>query len=258
MSVEMPKNLDEMIEQCFVLLGEPVIKVNVTREQARIKVRYGIKKFVEYHYEGTDKAWLKVPITDSIGINKQFKLPDYVIGVEKLMNYSTFGGMSQDPMISASWANMWTNLTRNAWGYGMNYGSNIKLDMYLYQREMSEWELMFNPVPNWSFNTVTKVMQIDGSQAKMPIGGFFMIRAFVDMAAVTDRFWQQPLLVNYCAALIREQWGTNLIKYVEMGLPGGNKVNGERILAKAEADIAKYEEEIMESGSYSQTFVTIG
>ena len=252
MSVEIPETREEMIDHCFMLLGEPVVKVNVTRDQARAKIRYGIKKFIEYHYEGTDQAWIRVPITDSVSINKKIQLPEFVVGVQKLLNYKT---NNYNFSSNSVYTSMWSILSRNLFS---EVTSASKLDIYLYERELSEWETLFNNVPAWSFNTVTKEMQIDGSQSRMPVGGEFMIKVFVDLSMITGRFWMNPFLIRYCEALIREQWGNNLIKFPEIGLPGGMRVSGDRILSKAEQDIAKLEEEMFENASAAQSFILIG
>ena len=52
-------------------------------------------------------------------------------------------------------------------------------------------------------------------------------------------------LRKYTTALIKKQWGQNLSKFEGMQLPGGVTFNGQQILADANEEIAKLEEEVI-------------
>jgi len=49
------------------------------------------------------------------------------------------------------------------------------------------------------------------------------------------------LLKKYLTALLKKQWGTNLLKFEGMTLPGGVTLNGRAIYEDAIADIEKIE-----------------
>ena len=65
--------------------------------------------------------------------------------------------------------------------------------------------------------------------------------------------WNDRWLQRYASALIKRQWGTNLTKFTGMTLPGGVQFNGEKILNDAEAEIEKYEQEMIISYSLPVT-----
>ena len=52
------------------------------------------------------------------------------------------------------------------------------------------------------------------------------------------------LLKKYLTALIKRQWGLNLIKFEGMQLPGGVTLNGRQIYDDAVQDIEKIEEDM--------------
>ena len=52
-------------------------------------------------------------------------------------------------------------------------------------------------------------------------------------------------LKKYLTALIKSQWGTNLIKFEGMQLPGGVTLNGRQIFDDAREEIIKLEEEML-------------
>ena len=51
-------------------------------------------------------------------------------------------------------------------------------------------------------------------------------------------------LKNYTTALIKRQWGANLIKFEGMQLPGGVTINGRQIFEDAMAEIERLREVI--------------
>lgn len=65
----------------------------------------------------------------------------------------------------------------------------------------------------------------------------------VDPDTFTD-VYNDMFLKNYLTALIKRQWGLNLIKFEGMQLPGGVTLNGRQIFDDAKEEIAKLEEEM--------------
>jgi hypothetical protein len=51
-------------------------------------------------------------------------------------------------------------------------------------------------------------------------------------------------LKEYTTALIKQQWGSNLIKFEGMVLPGGVQLNGRQIFEDATQEIAQLRERI--------------
>ena len=51
-------------------------------------------------------------------------------------------------------------------------------------------------------------------------------------------------LKDYCTALIRRQWGENLIRYVNMTLPGGMQLNGQKIYDDAVIEVEMLENKL--------------
>jgi hypothetical protein len=54
-----------------------------------------------------------------------------------------------------------------------------------------------------------------------------------------NSLWNHRFLKEYATALIKRQWGTNLIKFDGMTLPGGVTVNARLIYEDALADIER-------------------
>jgi hypothetical protein len=63
-----------------------------------------------------------------------------------------------------------------------------------------------------------------------------------------DRIWNDSFLKPYLTALIKKQWGQNLIKFQGVKLPGGVELNGRQMYDDALREI----DEIM--GKMSNTY----
>jgi len=51
------------------------------------------------------------------------------------------------------------------------------------------------------------------------------------------RVWNDSFLKKYLTALIKKQWGQNLMKFQGVKLPGGVELNGRQIYDDAEKDL---------------------
>ena len=78
----------------------------------------------------------------------------------------------------------------------------------------------------------------------MSVGGYIIIECYtaVNPEDYPD-VYNDMALKRYTTALFKRQWGTNLIKFEGMQLPGGVTINGRQIFDDASNDIQKLEEE---------------
>jgi hypothetical protein len=89
---------------------------------------------------------------------------------------------------------------------------------------------------------------LDHNMKALNAGNFIIIEAyaFIDSEEYS-RMWSDRWLQNYASVLVREQWGQNLTKFVNMQLVGGVQFNGEMILNDARTERQKMEEEAIGS-----------
>ena len=59
------------------------------------------------------------------------------------------------------------------------------------------------------------------------------------------RVYNDSFLKKYLTALIKKQWGQNLIKFQGVKLPGGIEFNGRQLYDDAQADLDKIQEKMM-------------
>ena len=59
-----------------------------------------------------------------------------------------------------------------------------------------------------------------------------------------SRVWNDSFLKRYLTALIKRQWGQNLIKFQGVKLPGGIELNGRQIYDDAQKDLEVIREQM--------------
>ena len=95
---------------------------------------------------------------------------------------------------------------------------------------------------------------IDMDWRILNVGDFVILEAYqiVD-PNMYSKVWGDRWLLRYAAALIKQQWGTNLKKFEGMQLPGGLKFNGQKIYDEANEERLALEKEMMENYSMPVT-----
>jgi hypothetical protein len=85
----------------------------------------------------------------------------------------------------------------------------------------------------------------DFNDKDVKAGDYIVYEAYktVDSGAHTKVF-NDMWLKEYTTALIKQQWGSNLIKFEGMQMPGGVTLNGRQIFEDAMQDIEKLREKI--------------
>lgn len=80
---------------------------------------------------------------------------------------------------------------------------------------------------------------------KAPVGQWIIVECYrtLDPTAYPD-VWSDRVLRNYATQLIKRQWGSNLMKFQGITMPGGITLNGEKIFGDADARIQEMEKEM--------------
>ena len=81
---------------------------------------------------------------------------------------------------------------------------------------------------------------------KVNVGDYIVAKVYqkVDPDTHTDA-WNDRWLKGYATALIKRQWGQNLVKYEGMQMPGGVQFQGRAILEDANTEILRLQEEMI-------------
>jgi hypothetical protein len=97
-----------------------------------------------------------------------------------------------------------------------------------------------------SFDRHQDRLRIDMDWAnEVSVGGYIVVEAYriIDPATFTD-VYNDYFLKKYATALVKKQWGANLIKFEGMTMPGGVTFNGRQLFDDAVEELQRLEEEV--------------
>lgn len=76
-----PTTKQEFKEYCLRRLGKPVIEINVDDEQVDDRISDALNYYRDYHFDGTEKDYLKHQLTSSDITNQYISVDESIIGV---------------------------------------------------------------------------------------------------------------------------------------------------------------------------------
>jgi len=236
-----PTTRQQFIDTCLRKLGAPVIDINVDNDQVDDRVDEALQYFRDYHYDGTEKTFIKHIITAEDKANGYFTVDEDITGI---INIFPLGdGTSTSNMFSMTYQ---ISLNDLAW----NTSSGSLTHYYLAKQHIAHMqELMAGQVP-FRFNRHRDRIHVDMDWSSVATGSYIVLEAYqtVDPTVYTD-VWSDRWLLRYTTALIKQQWGENISKFEGVQMPGGITFNGRQILDDANGDIEKLESEMMDSFS---------
>ena len=268
-----PNTRQGLIEYGKRQLGAPVLEINVADEQYDDLIDDAIQMFHNRHMDGVEKMYLKHKITEnftntvqasgtdgaasSLGITTTtasatitgigattfsfeetqnfIQIPDAVIGVEKVWKVDS----------RAIASNMF-NITYQLFLNEIYYFSSMELLSYTQtKRYLEDIDFILHPDKQIRFNRRQNRLYIDSDYSSMKEDDYLIIECYrtLDPNEYT-KVYNDPFLKRYFTALLKRQWGMNLIKYQGVKLPGGVELNGRQIYDDGVAEITSLEEKM--------------
>lgn len=236
MSQTTPASKEELKEFCLRQLGYPVIQVNVDDVQIDDCIELALEYWHEFHFDGTERTYLKHQITQQDKDNGWIQLSDTVIGASRIF---PIGGTNQ----SMSFFDLRYQLRLNdLWDLSSSSYTNYTLTM----QHLATLDLIFSGQSPIRFNKINDRLYIDQSWATdVDIGEWVIVEAniMIDKVAYT-KAWNDRMLKKLATAYVKKQWGQNMSKFDKMQLPGGVMMRGVDIYKEAITEIAQAEQEI--------------
>lgn len=227
---------ENFIEYCLRRLGKPVIEINVDDQQVDDRVDDALKFYWDYHFDGTEKIFYKHAITQQDITNKYITVPDNIIGVVNIFDIG-------DYIASNNIFNIRYQIALNDL-YTLTYQSMVPYYMAFQQLQLIEGLLVGKqPI---RYNRNNNKLYIDVDWSKLTEGYYLVAEAYqiLDPNTYND-VWNDRWLQKYASALIKQQWGSNLTKFIGMQLPGGVQFNGEKIYEDATREIKEMEDQVI-------------
>jgi hypothetical protein len=115
------------------------------------------------------------------------------------------------------------------------------------QQYLSLLDVKLNGQPQVQFSRRENRLYIFGDFADGDIkaGDYIIVEVYTQLDPATNTsIWADMWLLDYGTALIKQQWGANLLKFEGMQLPGGVMMNGRQYYDDATNDIERLRETI--------------
>ena len=263
-----PSNRSELINYCKRQLGAPVLEINVADEQLDDLVDDALQFFHERHFDGVIQTYLKYKITqDDIdrgrarGDNKKvgivtttettsivgtattftyeensdyLQIPPSVIGANKIYHFDGANATTNN-MFSVKY-----QLFLNDIYY---FGSTEILTYAMTRRYLEDLDFLLTTEKQIRFNQRQDRLYLDIDWGNVRVGEYMVIDCYRLLDPNTYAgVWNDSFLKRYLTALIKRQWGQNLIKFQGVKLPGGVELNGRQIYDDAEKELENIRE----------------
>jgi len=266
-----PSTRQELIDYCLRRLGAPVLEINVDDDQIDDLVDDALQYFQERHFDGVERMYLKYQITQQdidrgrglstsgatgisttgVGIvtttatsvnsgvgvitssfyeNSNFiQIPDSVIGIERIFRFDTSA-------ISGGMFSIKYQLFLN----DLYYFNSVELLQYaMVKSYLEDIDFLLTTDKQVRFNKRQDRLYLDIDWQAQNVGDFIILDCYriLDPSTFTG-VYNDSFLKKYLTALIKRQWGQNLIKFNGVKLPGGIELNGRQLYDDAEREIA--------------------
>ena len=236
-----PSTRSELKEYALRKLGKPVIEINVDDDQLEDRVDEALKYYQDYHFDGTERTFLKHVVTADDKTNSYITITDSkTIGIVNIFDIgdatSTNNLFNIKYQISLN--DLYDLSSRDMVPYFMNM-MNL--------RHIEEMLVGKQPI---RYNRHQNILHVDMDWGKVAVGDYMIAEVYkiIDPETYPDVYGDRWLL-RYVTALVKIQWGSNLSKFVGMQLPGGVQFNGEQILQQGMEEKNHLEEEMISSYS---------
>jgi|TARA_R110002074_G_scaffold215608_3_gene385378 hypothetical protein len=258
-----PTTKQGLIDYCLRQLGAPVLEINVADEQIDDLLDDTIQYFNERHYDGVEKMYLKYKITQDdidrgratgttgVGIvtttgtstnisgvgtitsnfyeNSNFiQVPDSVIGIEKVFKFDT-------STLSSGMFSIKYQLFLN----DLYYFSSVDLLSYAMTKSyLEDIDFLLTTDKQVRFNKRQDRLYLDIDWGEKTKDTFFVLECYRALDPESfSQIYNDSFVKKYLTALLKKQWGQNLIKFQGVKLPGGIELNGRAIFEDGQREL---------------------
>ena len=235
-----PNSRATLIDYCKRRLGEPVIEVNVDEDQLEDRVDEALQHYREFHSDATIRTYLKHQVTADDVTNEYITLANNIIFVSKMFPLSSSFNNSRN-FFDIKYQMMLNDIADL-----MNFAGDLAYYEQM-QQYLSMLDMKLNGTPQVQFSRRQNRLYIFGDFADGDIkAGDYIVAEVYTEVSETDHtsIFNDMFVKEYTTALIKQQWGQNLIKFEGMQLPGGVILNGRQIYDDATAEIATLRENL--------------
>ena len=257
-----PASRTDLINYCKRQLGAPVLEINIADEQVDDLVDDALQYFHERHFDGVIQTFLKYKITQddidrgrarggnnpvgivtttatsTVGISSTFsfeensnflQIPPAVLGINKIFRFDGSNTVTNN-MFSVKYQLFLNDV--------YTFSSTEILSYAMTKRYLEDLDFALGTEKYIRFNKRQDRLYLDFDWGAASKDDYRIIDCYrlIDPNDFT-RVYNDSFLKKYLTALMKRQWGQNLIKFQGVKLPGGIELNGRQIYDDAEKDL---------------------
>ena len=230
-----PNSRSTLQDYCLRNLGAPVIEINVDEDQLEDRTDDAIQFYQEFNSDAVIREYIKHELTSTDITNSYITVADSVTSVVRMLKINATQGSSLFDM-----------------GYHMRMndifmlqGLSTQLQTYEQsQQKLSLIDHRLNSEEHIRFSRHMNRVHMDEGFGGLVAGEFIVLEVYsiIDPGTHADVF-NDLYLKKYLTALIKRQWGANMMKFDGFQLPGGITMNGRQTFEDAIEEINGLEEE---------------
>ena len=237
-----PNTRQKLIDYCLRALGHPVIEINVDDDQIEDRVDEAIQFYQEFHSDAVVRNLLNHQVTQTDINNGYISLAAgaNILSINNVFNISN--NNSGTSLFSVDYQlhlHDVFDLNSGSFGGIINYELTKQYLSLIDRNVNGVYEMIEYSRHKGRVNFHTDTLKDLGVGNYVVFDGYSAVDPETFAGVYNDMF-----LKKYTAALVKRQWGLNLIKFEGMTLPGGVTMNGRAIYDDAITDIEKLEEKI--------------
>ncbi len=257
-----PSSRTDFKTYCLRQLGAPVLEINLASEQCEDLIDDALQMFQERTYDGAAQTYLKYQIrqgdidrgkgpgsTDVVGIttttatstvgitstfsfeenNNFLQVPPEVIGVYKIFHFDGSNTITNN-MFSVKYQLFLNDI--------YFWGATELLTYAMTKTYLEDINFLLTTEKQIRFNKRQDRLYLDIDWDSVNEGDWLIIDCY-RLLDPSDygRVWNSQFLKQYATALMKRQWGQNLLKFGGVKLPGGIELNGRQIYDDGQKDL---------------------
>ena len=259
-----PNSRSELINYAKRQLGAPVLEINVADEQVEDVLDDAIQYFHERHFDGVLRTYLKYQVTQNDidrgkgpgesgvtgittttatatidGASMEFdwkensnyiQVPPAVIGVDKIFHFDGSNTVTNN-MFSVKYQLFLNDVA-------FNLGYNGLLSYAMTRTYLEDINFLLTTQKQIRFNQRMDRLYLDIDWSSLTTGDWIILDCYRTLDPNDySRVYNDSFLKKYFTALLKRQWGQNLIKFQGVKLPGGVELDGRAIYEDAMKDL---------------------
>ena len=235
-----PNSRDTLIDYCKRRLGEPVLEINVDEDQLEDRLDEALQYYQEYHSDGTFRAYKSHELSSSDISNKFISTASDVHYVTRVFPFISSASASKN-LFNLRYQMHLSELTDMTQFAGdIAYYEQIQQYLSLLDQTLNGHAMVDFARKQNRIYIFGHIEDLDIKEGDFIVYEYYSTYVADSFTAIYNDLW----LKEYTTALIKQQWGMNLMKFEGMQLPGGVIINGRQLYDDALGEIESLRERI--------------